>query len=534
MKLTAKTLLLLLLVTLISFTAAISIQRFISIPALIELEAKSDRKDAERVVIGFDVIRQSISTLAYDYGIWDDTYHYFNDPDTDYIESSFDIGTFISNEINIVLLADTMGKVIWSRYADLEEETILPDGFFNAQELSPFLANANNAFPGAPVSVSGIINTSIGPMIYASYSVLKSNESGTSPGSILMARRIDQQVAHNVQEMVKIPFELEPLKWEQALDFKVSTLDEQYRDSKNRFHWYISDIVDQPVLKVSLMLDKRAFDDSLISSPLLAFLATILLSWGLIILTLDRTLIQPIKKVGKHLFYIRSSGDFSARLNNPKLDEIGNLSNECDLLIQYIQRQNQIVEQQAGELERLSYEDSLTELANRRRFDQLLNDYWQLAIREQHPVSLLLCDIDYFKKYNDNYGHQSGDKALVKVANILKTCISRTSDLAARYGGEEFVIILPDTNEKGAETVARRLQQKIREAAITHAYSNISTFLTMSIGMATTTPQRTESSAVLLKHTDEALYEAKARGRNRSIRYLQENQFHLVSSNTAL
>ncbi|MBU7586792.1 MAG: GGDEF domain-containing protein [Nostoc sp. TH1S01] len=160
--------------------------------------------------------------------------------------------------------------------------------------------------------------------------------------------------------------------------------------------------------------------------------------------------------------------------------------------------------------------DQLTQIANRRRFDSELEYVWQYFVREQGYVSLLLCDIDYFKQYNDTYGHAAGDDCLRLIAQVLQQTVKRSTDLAARYGGEEFVVILPNTDSNGAFQVAQEIHQAIKNLHIPHAASIVKPYVTLSIGIATVIPQLNMTSLNLIEVADEALYLAKAKGRDRS------------------
>ncbi|OLP16153.1 hypothetical protein BST81_22380 [Leptolyngbya sp. 'hensonii'] len=168
-----------------------------------------------------------------------------------------------------------------------------------------------------------------------------------------------------------------------------------------------------------------------------------------------------------------------------------------------------------GELERLATIDSLTGLANRRSFDLYLQQEWQRAQREKTTLSLLLCDIDYFKLYNDSYGHQIGDTCLIQVAQAIKQAVKRSTDLAARYGGEEFVVILPHTTTAGAIAVAEAITNGIQLLTIDHRASPISQYVTASVGIATVVPSQELTTDRLIATADQALYEAKRLGRNR-------------------
>ncbi|PJC86215.1 diguanylate cyclase [Vibrio sp. HA2012] len=168
------------------------------------------------------------------------------------------------------------------------------------------------------------------------------------------------------------------------------------------------------------------------------------------------------------------------------------------------------------ELERLSFQDSLTQLANRRRFDEQLETYWKLHLRQKQCISIMLCDIDFFKDFNDNYGHQQGDEALVHVAQAFMQVLNRSSDCVARYGGEEFAFILPDTDLYGAKVLAEKVHAVIKELNIPHQYSSISESITVSIGCVSFIPQQGDQYGYALSLADKALYAAKKQGRNRT------------------
>jgi diguanylate cyclase (GGDEF)-like protein len=169
-----------------------------------------------------------------------------------------------------------------------------------------------------------------------------------------------------------------------------------------------------------------------------------------------------------------------------------------------------------NELEALSHRDGLTGIANRRYFDTILAREWKSALRDQKHLSLILFDIDYFKKYNDTYGHLAGDDCLCHVATAAANVAKRPRDTIARYGGEEFAVILPDTDAKGASVCADRIRKEIENLQITHISSQISNYVTASIGIATLIIDHPQTSAQqLIKEADLALYEAKRDGRNR-------------------
>jgi diguanylate cyclase (GGDEF)-like protein len=166
--------------------------------------------------------------------------------------------------------------------------------------------------------------------------------------------------------------------------------------------------------------------------------------------------------------------------------------------------------------QKLAFIDGLTKVANRRCFDEHLQQQWQKSIREKSPLSLILCDVDFFKKYNDTYGHQAGDRCLQQVATVMSQAV-RDRDLVARYGGEEFVIVLSGTDAEEAMKIAQRICQQIASLQIDHRSSPVRKFVTLSCGVASTIPNLLSSSEKLIATADRALYEAKQQGRDRAV-----------------
>ncbi len=169
------------------------------------------------------------------------------------------------------------------------------------------------------------------------------------------------------------------------------------------------------------------------------------------------------------------------------------------------------------EVHKLANTDSLTKVANRRQFDEYLYQEWLRLKRDRLPLSLILCDVDYFKLYNDTYGHQAGDHCLIQVAAAIQNCVRRSTDLVARYGGEEFVILLPNTSPEGAKVVAQLIQSKVQDLQIPHKTSRAHESITLSLGVATLIPAPELSKENLIALADEALYQAKQQGRNQVV-----------------
>lgn len=179
-----------------------------------------------------------------------------------------------------------------------------------------------------------------------------------------------------------------------------------------------------------------------------------------------------------------------------------------------LEQANHALVQANHKLEVYSHTDGLLNIANRKYFDQRLEEEWLRAIRSQQPVGMLMIDVDHFKRYNDTYGHQAGDACLRAVAKAAASGLARSTDLLARYGGEELAVVLPNTDLAGAQQVATDICQRVEKLRIPHTGSATAAHVTVSIGVASIQPPRVSSADRLVATADHALYEAKKQGRN--------------------
>ncbi|WP_013321736.1 GGDEF domain-containing response regulator [Gloeothece verrucosa] len=177
-------------------------------------------------------------------------------------------------------------------------------------------------------------------------------------------------------------------------------------------------------------------------------------------------------------------------------------------------RLQQQLEAANEKLQRLVSIDGLTQIHNRRRFDECIQFEWQRLAREEQWLALIFIDIDYFKLYNDTYGHQAGDHCLQQVAQTIQNTLQRPADFAARYGGEEFAVILPNTHLAGAKKVAEKIRFNIENLHIPHQKSSVSQWVSASLGVVCLIPDAQETPKQLIKKADQALYQAKLQGRN--------------------
>ena len=196
-------------------------------------------------------------------------------------------------------------------------------------------------------------------------------------------------------------------------------------------------------------------------------------------------------------------------------DALRKKTRELDRKLVELEELQQQLEETNERLRLLSTTDGLTGLLNKRQFDTTFEEEWMRGIRSKSPLSLVLLDIDYFKAYNDTYGHAAGDDCLKKVAMALSDAAKRNADKVARVGGEEFAVLLPGTDSEGAQHVAEQLLEAVSDLAITHLGSSAADHITTSIGISTMVPDQGFVQRDLLEAADHGLYQAKEKGRNR-------------------
>jgi|GEM_PF-1755581 len=288
--------------------------------------------------------------------------------------------------------------------------------------------------------------------------------------------------------------------------------------------------------KVRLYATREYIDESnrsFLFSIILQILIMDIILIGIVMILLKKIFLDPVRNLSNASIAI-SSGNLNRSIQVfSRNDEIGILAKNFDLMrdsirnyITELQKSRDSLElkvqqrtleiQEANiKLERLASTDGLTGITNHRRFEELFDQEWRRAIRSGKPISIIMIDVDFFKLYNDTYGHQLGDECLKKVAQLFLEIVRRPGDVVARYGGEEFIVILPETDSASAMFICEKLRIGVQEMRIEHKSSSVSEYLTISLGCHTTRAEQANDSLTPIRIADEALYISKKSGRNR-------------------
>jgi diguanylate cyclase (GGDEF)-like protein len=241
------------------------------------------------------------------------------------------------------------------------------------------------------------------------------------------------------------------------------------------------------------------------------------------IIVLHRQVFNPLRALVDHMRAVRSLDAFWDRLRFRSHDELGFLAVSFNRLLHHIQLNTNALTKANEELEKIARTDRLTGLANRRMFEDQLSKELRRMLREKRGsinkgrISILICDVDFFKQFNDHYGHMAGDACLSAIGSVLQACIRRAGDLACRFGGEEFIFMLPDCDTLGAMKVGEIIRSSVVELGIPHIISTVAPIVTISVGVASAYVEESFDINGLLEASDRALYKAKAAGRNRVV-----------------
>jgi len=554
MSLKSKVILILLSVFILYGTVDYGIQIFLILPSFMELERYEAQQNLDRAVSAIQREIEYLDSFCNDWAAWDDTYEFMGSLSIDYIESNLLLPTFVESSINLIYFYDTQGKPIWGKVYDLDTKETLHLPIFLEPHLPKthsLIPHQSEQIPLAEIRVSGIFMTEQGPMLISSHPILTSKNEGPTRGTLIMGRFLNQSLITSLVKQTRVNFEvilnpadLLPELKEELLTPPI-TKDSPYQikeQDNNRLliYTHFTDINGHLAFLIRVKIPRKIVERGFVTIryALISILVSGLIVLIVMMLLLQKTILSPLQRLTNHVLSVRTHTDFSMRLALERRDEIGTLAREFDRMLEKIEQQTMALEvvneqlrdditkrQQAEkalqkanqELQRLVTLDGLTQIPNRRRFEEHINQEWKRARRDKKHLSLIMCDVDYFKLYNDTYGHQLGDDCLRAIAKTINQNVQRPSDLAARYGGEEFVIILPDTDSTGAVHVAQRIRLQVEQLQLDHKNSPVHQYVTLSLGISTLLPNQNIPQNKLITRADQALYQAKKQGRNRAI-----------------
>ncbi|MBN1627904.1 MAG: diguanylate cyclase [Deltaproteobacteria bacterium] len=515
--------------------SAFIVQRSVVFNSFIKIEHDEIAENVRRVVNAINDEIYHLDKICNDWAQWNDSYDFIKSLSQDYIEGNLLYETFKNNDLNLIFYFNNDGTVVWGQAYDLEEEDAENIDFLKNGRLDPShrLISLEYSEAEGEKKKTGVIDTPQGPLMFVSRPILRSDGSGPSMGILTMGRLINQPMTDSLKNQTRIDFEIDyPLTDEKIKDIKdvkttyvekdlvFYTLDQdQFTDVWS----FYEDVYGDPLFSICYRFPREITKQGLASLwyALLLFIVAGLFISFLLILRLQHNFIRPLQRLTDHALRFENQEDYSARLDLDRRDEIGTLAKSFDIMMQTINERTEDLKTANEKLMQLSQVDGLTGIANRRMFDEFIAKEWRRMARNKSPLSLILADVDYFKQYNDTYGHQMGDECLTQVAGVISKSIHRPDDLGARYGGEEFAVILPDTDEKGAFFIAEKIRKTVIDLNAEQKGADVNPSVTISLGLCTITPQHGDEISDFIRNADHALYFAKETGRNRTVIFSQ-------------
>ena len=483
------------------------------------LEQTEVKAALSRATAVSEAIPVSLRGITYDWAVWSEMYSFALRPQqlTAWAADNIDASTALNSDLSFFEVLGPKGNVI------LSTQTGKDGAHFSLDESVRRLLVQRFAEGEAPPECFFLPMAERHGLVCV-VAIRQSNGSGSFVGVLATARVFSDQRMADWQSKIGFPARLvrmndipQAVKWTQVgrTDSIIGQgkLAQLAEETVQVLYLPLRGITDQPDLGLELRVPRaiHAQSEALSRYVLTQTLLTSFVTAVLLALAVHWLLIKRLRSFHRQLSGLAAGGVWNRRVSLRGGDEVGSLAAEVNVLLN-------VIETQVKELTVQSMTDPLTGLPNRRAFDLRM----ALEFSRSQPegkvqtLALLLIDVDFFKRYNDHYGHPQGDVALKALALVLGTVSTRAIDLAARIGGEEFVLMLTATSKEGAHKMAQSIQQLLAESALPHAASAVSPWLTVSMGIALC-DSNDDSPSALLSRADRALYEAKANGRNRFV-----------------
>lgn len=445
--------------------------------------------------------RENLILFNQDWSKWDDTYQFASGQNPSFLNKSLHSPFFYRADVDAVAVVDTQGKTFYAAYKKDNE-------LIQVSRLSNLTRDINPKQVIAEDTLFGMIHNQGQLGYFSSHLIQDSLETKEPMGALIFIRYFKEDFVRRLELITNITatLSLDEIS-NQVYSIDINNLD--LTEIQQAYYLRIPNSEQRTIAVVKISYDKKSIpklldDNTLISIAALLFLPVF------ITLLVYVFFLMPITKIANQILSMNDLGRFHYLKLTSNILEINTFINTFNSFSAKILAYQE-------KLKADSNTDGLTKIYNRRYFDDQFEKAWTLSSRNSTPLCIALMDIDYFKKYNDHYGHQKGDEALKAVAQALKSNLRRSSDVLARYGGEEFVIILQAEQSNELKNTLERLVKAIEDLNIEHKFSDIGDKLTISCGacnMDMPALWMKDHKDAALNIADEALYEAKHKGRN--------------------
>jgi diguanylate cyclase (GGDEF)-like protein len=497
-----------------------AINQIFILPSFMNLENDEAIRNIDRVNGAIINEIKHLDVICHDWGAWDDSYEFMENGSQEFKDGSLSIESFVTANLNMIFYLKPTGEIYWGKIYNLTSEKEIQLKAFSIENFSKIYTNikldSNPSESPANEYKRGIILTENGPIMLAARPIVTSDNKGPSRGTLIMGRFLTKSILNKFKKETKANFNIHvcnsklSLKLKKIVDQTTLSPKHVVMKTPNNVFMYNSflSIQESPAFLIEVIFPREITKQGIktIKYSLIFLIVVGFIILLLILMLIQKLILGPILNLSQHTKQIEEC-NYELRLALTRKDAIGELANCFDKMVAKI-------ELQTNQLEKLSSLDGLTGLYNRRIFDETLLRVWKQMLREKQNLSAIMCDVDFFKLFNDNYGHQMGDKCLQSIADTIKASLKRPSDFVARYGGEEFVVLLSNTSPEGAQYMAEDIRKKVHDLKIKHDKSKIDKYVTLSLGVASVIPCQGASPIDLIETADQALYECKEKGRN--------------------
>lgn len=498
-----------------------TIRAFVIYPQLKSLSEKHDKYELLRVASEIHQEIRALENLVYDNAVWDESYRAIETKDVAWIEKTYFSAASYS----------TLGINGWF-FFDKQKHLVTGEHFSTSHTLNTISQQIQQSglLDEIHHTEDSIVHTLFAlidgkPAALIASHILPSDEQGEPNGTAVIVQQINQAFIEKITPNIEGDIQFHPagslskdaitnsVLFSALINEKLDLL--EFESTLNRLYVRFESSAKALLFAISIQrpegLGKQAIMDGSLIGGIVVSVLSLVVYFGFI----NRKLITPIYDLLRLVQKAQTEQDFSVRSKLEGSNEVYQLGKRLNNLLALIQTQQNAVSEKNRILQNLSRTDALTGLSNRRYFDEWMTSLSSNANTPSIAISLLIIDIDYFKLFNDHYGHAKGDEALILVSTAIKQSLHESTDHAFRYGGEEFVVVLQDTNSAGAVKVAENIREHIENKHYEHATSPMSDYITISIGVATKPIDMLLDVKAIFEHADKALYTAKADGRNR-------------------
>ncbi len=506
------------------FTSAVLGYRvFIERPLLTQSITEISQRELTTLNYATKKSYASLASITYDYAVWDATYVYAKAPTNAFVNENFVNNTFLSNQIDGVFILDKNDNLLYKKGFDFHKNSSLDFDLVNFIDFANFPKNKviiPKRKDNEQVAVlSGVIKTQYGPAMFNATDIRDSNQNGDNRGTLIFLRLIDKalikELAENTFTTINITLVDDPKQWQHLSDWREPL---KITNIVKTSQLAIKDIHGIPLAILSVAHSKNQVPELLDKESILFILIFTILIF-VVYSIIAQVIVLPVKTFAKEIKVMDNTCSLEELSSASKIDELQTVSKHFNALVKTVKHQEDLLRQQV-------YIDPLTQIGNRRAFEEHIEKLCQLYIRKNFPFSVIIADVDHFKKYNDALGHVAGDAALIQIAQTLDSFFQRSNDICTRYGGEEFIMAYSDIS---IEEIDKKLAQIIAAFAtlnLAHPNSPTAPYISVSLGACCVLPSKKFSEEALkdlppktiIRLADKALYLAKEQGRNKVVR----------------